>query len=72
MDLVAETGRASDKNHAEEVRMMRRIPKRPTDEQAMLIAKAGLMARDWLVLWASEGQMCLVHRGNGKTRRIGI
>ena len=24
--------------------------KRPTDEQAMLIAKAGLMARDWLVL----------------------
>lgn len=29
-----------------EVRMMRRRPKRPTDEQAMLIAKAGLMARD--------------------------
>ena len=52
--------------------MMRRRPKRPTDEQAMLIAKAGLMARDWLGLWASEGQMCLVHRGNGKTRRIGI
>ena len=55
-----------------EVRRMKRIPKRPTDEQAMLIAKAGLMARDWLVLWASEGQMCLVHRGNGKTRRIEI
>ena len=46
-----------------EVRRMKRRPKRPTDEQAMLIAKAGLMARDWLVLWASEGQMCLVHRG---------
>ena len=72
MDLVAETDRASDKNHAEKVRMMRRRPKRPTDEQAMLIAKAGLMARDWLVLWASESQMCLVHRGNGKTRRIEI
>ncbi|WP_418895926.1 DUF6906 family protein, partial [Sellimonas intestinalis] len=28
---------------------MRRRPKRPTNEQAMLIAKAGLMARDWLV-----------------------
>ena len=52
--------------------MMRRRPKRPTDEQAMLIAKTGLVARDWLVLWASERQMCLVHRGNGKTRRIGI
>lgn len=52
--------------------MMRRRPKRPTDEQAMLIAKAGLMARDWLVLWASESQMCLVHRSNGKTRRIEI
>ena len=72
MDLVAETGRASDKNHAEEVRTTKRRPKRPTDEQAMLIAKAGLMARDWLVLWASERQMCLVHRGNGKTRRIEI
>lgn len=72
MDLVAETGRASDKNHAEEVRTMKRRPKRPTDEQAMLIAKAGLMARDWLVLWASERQMCLVHQGNGKTRRIEI
>ena len=52
--------------------MMRRRPKRPTDEQVMLIAQAGLMARDWLVLWASESQMCLVHRGNGKTRRIEI
>lgn len=47
-------------------------PKRPTDEQVMLIAKAGLMARDWLVLWTSESQMCLVHRSNGKTRRIEI
>ena len=37
-----------------EVRTMKRRPKRPTDEQAMLIAKAGLMARDWLVLWESE------------------
>ena len=46
--------------------MMRRRPKRPTDEQAMLIAKA------WLVLWESGSQMCLVHRGNGKTRRIEI
>ena len=55
-----------------EVGTMRRRPKRPTDEQAMLIAKAGLMARDWLVLWASESQMCLVHRSNGKTRRIEI
>ena len=52
--------------------MMKRRPKRPTDEQAMLIAKAGLMARDWLVLWTSESQMCLVHRSNGKTRRIEI
>lgn len=25
--------------------------KKPTDEQAMLIAKAGLMVKDWLVLW---------------------
>ena len=55
-----------------EGRMTRRRPKRPTNEQAMLIAKAGLMARDWLVLWASECQMCLVHRSNGKTRRIEI
>ena len=51
---------------------MKRRPKRPTDEQAMLIAKAGLMARDWLVLWESGSQMCLVHRGNDKTRRIEI
>ena len=72
MDLVAEPDRASDKNHAEEVRIVKRRPKRPTDEQAMLIAKAGLMARDWLVLWASESRMCLVHRSNGKTRRIEI
>lgn len=72
MDLVAETGRASDKNHAEEVRIVKMKPKRPTDEQVMLIAKAGLMARDWLVLWTSESQMCLVHRSNGKTRRIEI
>ena len=72
MDLVAEADRASGKNHAEEVRTIKRTPKRPTDEQAMLIAKAGLMARDWLVLWASESQMCLVHRSNGKTRRIEI
>ena len=42
-------------------------PKRPTDEQVMLIAKAGLMARDWLVLWTSESQMCLVHRSNGRS-----
>ena len=48
------------------------ISKRPTDEQVMLIAKAGLIARDWLVLWESGSQMCLVHRGNGKTRRIEI
>ena len=46
MDLVAEADRASGKNHAEEVRTIKRRPKRPTDEQAMLIAKAGLMARD--------------------------
>ena len=72
MDLVAEADRASGKNHAEEVGTIKRRPKRPTDEQAMLIAKAGLMARDWLVLWASESQMCLVHRSNGKTRRIEI
>lgn len=72
MDLVAEADRASGKNHAEEVRTIKRRPKRPTDEQAMLIAKVGLMARDWLVLWASESQMCLVHRSNGKTRRIEI
>ena len=72
MDLVAEADRASGKNHAEEVRTIKRRPKRPTDEQAMLIAKAGLMARDWLVLWASESQMCPVHRSNGKTRRIEI
>ena len=55
-----------------EVRIVKRSPKRPTDEQAMLIAKAGLMTRDWLVLWESRSQMCLVHRGNGKTRRIEI
>lgn len=46
--------------------------KKLTDEQAMLIAKAGLMVKDWLVLWESESQMCLVHRSNGKTRRIEI
>ena len=55
-----------------EVRTMKRRPKRPTDEQVMLIAKAGLIARDWLVLWESGSQMCLGHRGNGKTRRIEI
>ena len=44
-----------------EVRTMKRRPKRPTDEQAMLI-----------VLWESGSRMCLVHRGNGKTRRIEI
>lgn len=55
-----------------EVRIVKMKPKRPTDEQVMLIAKAGLMARDWLVLWASESQMCLVHRSNGKTRRIEV
>ena len=58
--------------HRGGVRTMKRRPKRPTDEQAMLIAKAGLIARDWLVLWESGSQMCLVHRGNGKTRRIEI
>ena len=55
-----------------EGRIVKMKPKRPTDEQVMLIAKAGLMARDWLVLWTSESQMCLVHRSNGKTRRIEI
>ena len=55
-----------------EVRIVKMKPKRPTDEQVMLIAKAGLMARDWRVLWTSESQMCLVHRSNGKTRRIEI
>ena len=55
-----------------EVRIVKMKPKRPTDELVMLIAKAGLMARDWLVLWTSESQMCLVHRSNGKTRRIEI
>ena len=55
-----------------EVRIVKMKPKRPTDEQVMLIAKAGLMARDWLVLWESGSQMCLVHRSNGKTRRIEI
>ena len=55
-----------------EVRIVKMKPKRPTDEQVMLIAKAGLMARVWLVLWTSESQMCLVHRSNGKTRRIEI
>lgn len=58
--------------HRGGVRTMKRRPKRPTDEQAMLIAKTGLVARDWLVLWESGSQMCLVHRGNGKTRRIEI
>ena len=55
-----------------EVRIVKMKPKLPTDERVMLIAKAGLMARDWLVLWTSESQMCLVHRSNGKTRRIEI
>ena len=55
-----------------EVRIVKMKPKRPTDEQVMLIAKAGLMARDWRVLWTAESQMCLVHRSNGKTRRIEI
>ncbi len=37
-----------------------------------LVRMLGLVARDWLVLWESGSQMCLVHRGNGKTRRIEI
>ena len=44
--------------------------KRPTDEQAMIIAKNGLLVKDWLVLWESVDKMCLVHRGTGTSRRI--
>ena len=40
-----------------EVRIVKMKPKRPTDEQVMLIAKAGLMARDWLVLWIRESDV---------------
>ncbi|CDC47077.1 unknown [Clostridium sp. CAG:58] len=46
--------------------------KKPTDEQAMLIAKAGLMVKDWLVLWESQTMMCLVHRTDGHIRQIEI
>lgn len=44
--------------------------KKPTDGQAMLIAKAGLMVKDWLVLW--QTMMCLVHRTDGHIRQIEI
>lgn len=46
--------------------------KKPTDEQAMLIAKAGLMVKDWLVLRESQTMMCLVHRTDGHIRQIKI
>lgn len=46
--------------------------KKPTNEQAMLIAKAGLMVKDWLVLRESETMMLLVHRTDGHTRKIEI
>lgn len=46
--------------------------KKPTNEQAMLIAKAGLMIKDWLVLRESQTMMCLVHRTDGHIRKIEI
>lgn len=44
--------------------------KRPTDDQAMVIAKNGLMVKDWLVLWESVDRLCLVHRSSGHCRKI--
>lgn len=44
--------------------------RRPTDEQVMIIAKNGLMVKDWLVLWESADKLCLVHRASGQSRKI--
>lgn len=44
--------------------------KRPTDDQAMIIAKNGLLVKDWLVLWESADKLCLVHRSSGHCRKI--
>lgn len=44
--------------------------RRPTDEQVMIIAKNGLMVKDWLVLWESADKLCLVHRSSGNCRKI--
>lgn len=44
--------------------------KRPTDDQAMLIAKNGLRVKDWLILWESADKLCMVHRSSWHCRKI--
>ncbi len=50
--------------------MGRSKAKRPTDAQVMIIAKNGLLVKDWLVLWESEDRLCLVHRSSGRCRKV--
>lgn len=50
--------------------MGRSKAKRPTDDQAMIIAKNGLLVKDWLVLWESDDRLCLVNRATGHCRKI--
>lgn len=52
------------------VNMGRSKVKRPTDDQAMIIAKNGLLVKDWLVLWESDDRLCLVNRATGHCRKI--
>ena len=43
---------------------------KPTLKQKKLISDAGLIARNWLVLWEDETGLHLVNRASGKSRCV--
>lgn len=43
---------------------------KPTLAQKKLINTAGLVVRNWLVLWENEQELRLVRKGTGKSRSI--
>lgn len=42
----------------------------PTLAQKKLISAAGLVARNWYVISETDTDLCLVHKGTGKSRKI--
>ena len=44
--------------------------KNPTLAQKKLISAAGLVARNWYVISETDTDLCLVHKGTGKSRKI--
>lgn len=43
---------------------------KPTLAQKKLIAAAGLVVNNWLVLWENDEELRLVHRSSGTARHI--